>query len=75
MLTLKFFDFKSIGLFWIFSNGLSFAELVLLDSIRIRRLFKIPITNLEKKNIYKFKFDLIKNEAIEKVKWFRKKTK
>ena len=53
---------KSVALFWILSNSLSLAELVLLDSIRVRRLLRIPKTHLEKNSIYKLKYEILKQQ-------------
>ncbi|RNA37012.1 mitochondrial inner membrane COX18 isoform X2 [Brachionus plicatilis] len=49
---------KSVGLFWISSNFLSLLELVILDSIVVRRMLKIPKTSIEPANIYAAKSDM-----------------
>ncbi|CAF0803633.1 unnamed protein product [Brachionus calyciflorus] len=52
---------SSVGLFWISSNFLSLIELVILDSIFIRRLLRIPKTSVEPTNIYLTKMNALKS--------------
>jgi hypothetical protein len=53
---------KCIALFWLSSNAFYFVEQLAIDSIRVRRLVRIPKTQVEPASIYMQKFNNLKKE-------------